>query len=132
MGWIASNAPGLTVLAAGATGIWGAAQWIFAKLAERKKARFETYHGLVKDLTMGDGGPLMADRQAATVYEMRRFPEYYPVSVKILDNLKTFWSESLEKKQGSSALKRELEDSLNFMKRRVSSRLYRCRYSHFW
>ena len=54
----------------------------FSKAHKRlnKDKRFETYHKLIDEFAEGN----KLDRQIAIVFELRRFPEYYPVTKRIL------------------------------------------------
>jgi hypothetical protein len=52
------------------------------KIANKDK-RFEKYHNLIDDFA-GANGTAKLDRQIAIVFELRRFPEYFPVTKRIL------------------------------------------------
>jgi len=129
IGWLTAYSGGVALLVGAVTTLWGAAQWILTKAAERRKLRFDTYHSLVKDLCEGHekGQPPRVDRQAATVFELRRFPEYYPASLRILVNLRSFWGQRLNGDPGFGSLRDEIESGVEFLDRRVSSRFYRLR-----
>jgi len=55
-------------------------------IANRDK-RFEIYHKLI-DIFAGAGGAAMLDRQIAIAFELRRFRDYYPVTIRILTDWK--------------------------------------------
>ena len=81
--------------------------------------KFEIYHDLIGRLVAPAPGlpaPLM-DQQIAATYELRNFPEYYPLSVRILQGLKNAWT------KGSSGFERlfnEMDLSIEYMNDRLS------------
>ncbi len=56
------------------------------KLEQRQKS-FENYHGLVERLATTKS----MDAQTAIIYELRNYPEYKDVSIRILDTYKVKW-----------------------------------------
>lgn len=56
-----------------------------AQKKQNKDKRFKIYHELI-DHFAGANGSAMLDRQIAIIYELRRFPEYYPVTKRILSD----------------------------------------------
>lgn len=81
----------VTVFAATFTAIpviWGAFQFIAIKRAEERARQFAIYHGVIQSLV--ETGTYV-DRQIASVYELRRYPSYYPVTYRILKRLRTIW-----------------------------------------
>tara|TARA_B110000091_G_scaffold210963_1_gene254768 strand:+ start:113 stop:667 length:555 start_codon:yes stop_codon:yes gene_type:complete len=64
-------------------------KYLSQKREEQKDKRFETYHKLIADLVNAPGG--MLDRQIATVFEFRNFPDYFELSKRILTDLKNQW-----------------------------------------
>lgn len=60
-------------------------KYLSQKREEQKDKRFETYHKLVANLVNAPGG--MFDRQIATVFEFRNFPDYFELSGRILTDL---------------------------------------------
>lgn len=54
-----------------------------------KDKRYEIYHELVTTVAGGDGKTqLKLYRQISSVYELRNFPEYFPVTKRILMGIK--------------------------------------------
>lgn len=81
----------VTVVAATFTAIpviWGAFQFIGIKRAEERARQFAIYHGVIQSLV--ETG-IFIDRQIASVYELRRYPSYYPVTYRILKRLRVNW-----------------------------------------
>lgn len=71
---------------------------IFRYLKDKRKddrnKRFENYHKLLDDLLGGQpNSQVKIDRQIAILFELRNFSDYYPVTLRILDNLKNTWKE---------------------------------------
>lgn len=94
--WMTSNSAALGVLLAAAPIAYAVIQFILSRRAEAKRVRFETYHSLIKQLVEREdpGQPMRLDRQTAVVYELRNFKHYYPVTLRILQGLKSDWSGS--------------------------------------
>lgn len=69
-------------------------KFITEKNLKQKDLRFKTYHLLIKDLVEPDKetGKIMLDRQIATCYELRNFPEYFELTRRILNDLFVQWS----------------------------------------
>ncbi len=57
---------------------------------------FEIYHKLLKDLVQPEveNGTMYQDRQVAIVFELKNFKRYYPISEKILKELRKTWINS--------------------------------------
>jgi len=65
----------------------GIVQWMAQRRGQAKKDQFDAYHRLVKELVQGDSTTAettFLDRQMAVVFELRSFPNYYPVTERIL------------------------------------------------
>ena len=101
--WIATNTGPLTLVATVLPVVWAVVQYIQARRAEAKRVRFETYHRLVKELVDHSDARPMIDRQMAVVFELRGFPHYYPVSLRILRGLKDYWSNTPNGELGANA-----------------------------
>jgi hypothetical protein len=55
----------------------------------KRDKRYEIYHELITIISGGDGKiRLRLYRQLSSVYELRNFPEYYPVTKRILRGIK--------------------------------------------
>jgi hypothetical protein len=61
---------------------------------EANQRQFEEYHKFMKQLVVGDEGAVgpHPERQLAVIFELRNFPRYYPITVRILTNLKNLWA----------------------------------------
>ncbi len=71
--------------------------WAVLKFREYlKDKRFKTYHELIDELVNEQLQPdrtIKLDRQIAIIFELRNFPSYYPVTTRILTDLKDEWKE---------------------------------------
>lgn len=86
--------------------------WAIIKFREYlKDKRFKTYHELIDELVNETRNPdkvIKLDRQIAIIFELRNFIDYYPVTKRILTDLKDLWKEQ------PRAIK-EIEITLNFI-----------------
>ena len=65
--------------------------FIWNKVIEARRHRFETFHALLGNVIRGRGDKPFVDEQAAALYELRRYTNYYPVLKRILPGLKEHW-----------------------------------------
>ena len=83
--WVTDNNGPLGFILALTTAASALYHYISIKRSEERARRFSSYHQLVEALNgNGAGGAPYIDRQIAVVYEMRNFPEYYPVTLRVL------------------------------------------------
>ncbi len=70
--------------------------WSLYKFSEYlRDKRFDRYHSLIKELVDEQIEPdkvKKLHRQIAVVFELRNFPSYFPVSKRILQDLKNSWT----------------------------------------
>lgn len=95
--------------------------WAVLKFREYlKDKRFKTYHELIDELVNEQRQPdraIKLDRQIAIIFELRNFPGYYPVTKRILADLKDLWGEQ------PRAIK-EIELTLDFISRNWLARMW--------
>ncbi|MFJ4386988.1 hypothetical protein ACIP02_22005 [Pseudomonas sp. NPDC089408] len=90
--WISDNNGALAFLLALGVAGCGLYHYISIKRSEERGRRFSSYHELVEALNGdGKGGSPYIDRQITVVYEMRNFPEYYPVTLRLLKRSLERW-----------------------------------------
>lgn len=86
--------------------------WAIIKFKEYlKDKRFKTYHELIDELVNETRNPdrvIKLDRQIAIIFELRNFVDYYPVTKRILIDLKSLWKKQLR-------ATREIEITLDFI-----------------
>ena len=82
-------------------------KYLFDRKLQLQDARFKIYHGLIKSLVepelqeenvidektglVCNKYGKMEDRQIATIFELRNFPEYFEITERILRKLKVQW-----------------------------------------
>jgi len=115
--WLTSNATGIGVLVAAVTFVWSAIQFIVVRRKEQKAHEFEAFHRLIKELVSPDAGTqsTWVDRQMAAVFELRHFPRYYEVTLRILTGLREQWGKLPEPK---SRLLDEIDLTLQYITKR--------------
>lgn len=75
----------LAVIVAVVVSVIGFAHYISVRRSEERGKQYDRYHKLLDDLNANVRGDApFIDRQIAVVFELRNFPEYYPVSLRIL------------------------------------------------
>jgi hypothetical protein len=94
MQWIDSNKELIGLVIAAIPIVWGILQYLLQKRTELKDARFETYHKVIQRIVESEdpGRSVKLDRQLASIFELRKFPEYYEPSIRIIDGLKLSWA----------------------------------------
>ena len=75
--------------------IFSSWRYVSDRRSQLRQQRFENYHSLVSDLVEGKKGQQAPrlDSQIAVVYELRNYREYREVSIRILEGLKSVWSD---------------------------------------
>lgn len=90
---------------------------IFKYLQDKRKQernnRFNNYHKLIDDLLGLDKIPKL-DRQMVIVFELRRFPEYFPVTKRVIKSLRQTWTEADLRILNELELTEEYIDSSKF------------------
>ena len=92
--WLSQYVVGLCVVGAVISFIWSALRVTSDRHREMQFMEFETYHRLIKELVMPDPGSKKTwlHRQVVIVYELRNFPRYYDITLKVLRDLKAAWA----------------------------------------
>jgi len=96
--------------------------WALLKLREYlKDKRFRTYHELIDWLVNETSNPdrvIKLDRQIAIIFELRNFTGYYPVTKRILIDLKELWNTQ-------PRATKEIDLTLDFISQNCMIRIYR-------
>jgi hypothetical protein len=94
LNWLTSNATALAILLAALTFVWPVVQFILVRRKEQQAHEFEAFHRLIKELVSPDPDTksIWIDRQMAAIFELRHFPRYYEVTIRILNGLREKWS----------------------------------------
>lgn len=110
----------ITILPVIAAGIWAVLKFN----QQLKDKRFKIYHELVDDLVNEQKQPdrkMKLDRQVAIIFELRNYPSYYPVSKRILVELREYWAHE-------PRLIKEIDLTLEFITARWPLKVWR----RFW
>lgn len=77
--FLGSNTGSVTIIVVLIAGIWQYCKY-------QKEWNFKNYHSLIKKLNQSDtpGEAIKLYRQIAIVYELRKYPRYFPVTKRIL------------------------------------------------
>ena len=91
-------------------------QYLGQRRVEEKDKRFNNYHRLIKELVSPDSQSqvIMIDRQIAVIFELRNYSDYYELSKRILEDLKTIW----QPHESSARLINEIELTLRYIDNR--------------
>ena len=91
--------------------VWQSTQFFLTRSSDARNRQFEAYHRLIKELVQpSEGGNTYVDRQCAVVFELRRFKDYRPVTIRILCGLREEWQ---AKGNLHPRLAKELELTIN-------------------
>lgn len=96
--WIGANADALAIvvpiLGAVGSALWAFLSYIDLKKREVREKQLQLYHDLVRKLVSPPAGSNMKlDSQIAIVYELTNFPDYFPLTARILEGLRREWIE---------------------------------------
>ena len=87
--------------------------WAVLKFREATKdKRFQTYHDLIDQMVNEQRNidrAIKLDRQIAVIFELRNFSNYYPLTQRILTDLKITWKDP--------RIVREIDLTLDFISR---------------
>src|SRR5450432_1675589 len=90
--WIFSHGVNVGALGAAIAFAFSVYQFLSVRKRESYEREFNGYHSLIERLVSGEKGTPFLDRQIATVFELRHFPRYYEITVRILQGLRKEWS----------------------------------------
>ena len=99
-------------------------RYLNAKKKEQKRINFENFHEkMIRKISniQGDAG---LDEQIAVIYDLRRFPEYYSVSKRILSDLIEWWKVQIKDKPHFERLIKEANFTLEFINMNYLMRYY--------
>lgn len=80
---------------------FSAFRYVSLRRDELKNQRYERYHLLLRNISNGadSDGQLKLVSQRAFIYELRHFPEYKVLTVRLLESLIDEWRENDDKKE---------------------------------
>ena len=125
--WMNDNAGALGLIFIVIPLAWTIWQYLRLKRQELRAERFKTYHELVKQLVEQEekGKPLMLDRQLAVVFELRRFPEYFEPSLRIIKGLRQGWSENDGSEDKKNRLLEEMDTTIKHIDKKSNKWIHR-------
>ncbi|WFC61507.1 hypothetical protein EWH21_07140 [Pseudomonas sp. REST10] len=90
---------------------FSAYRYVSLRKDELKNQRYERYHLLLRNISQGQDtdGPLKLVSQRAFIYELRHFPEYKHLTIRLLQSLLTEWQEDAGK---SEKLNYEIQETI--------------------
>lgn len=93
LNFIKDNQIQIYVLGVTITFLFGVYKFYIRRKTELYWKEFEIYHKLLKDLVQPEveNGSIYLDRQIAIIFELKNFKRYYPISEKILKELRKTW-----------------------------------------
>jgi hypothetical protein len=118
--WVQQHAVSLGLMGSFIVGLFPLYQYLSTKHTENKNNEFSNYHRLVGDLV--DPATPRLDRQIAVVYELRNFKNYFSVSIRILEGVKTSWSRTPTTPDLPRIIK-EIDLAVLFMKQELGNSL---------
>jgi hypothetical protein len=97
---------------------FSAHRWLAIRETELKAERFQTYHRLVHNISVGasEHGAMRLASQLAYIFELRNFSEYAPLTEKILSLLRKDWDEREEGGKKQELLK-SIDETSAFLQR---------------
>lgn len=93
-------------------------QFVSTKKQEQRQINFKKFHEDIVAKLSNQDGETGLDQQVAVVFELRNFPEYFPVSLRILKDLQINWME--KNKTSNNDLGRlieEADETINYIKK---------------
>lgn len=103
----------ISVIGAAIAFAWSVVQFFSVRTREARFREFETFHKLIKELT--EATNTNNYRQIAVLFELRFYPRYYPVTLRILKSTKEH-DDSLP--NTSSVMIEEVNILISFIERR--------------
>ncbi|MDI3431044.1 hypothetical protein QLG02_11965 [Aeromonas sp. V90_14] len=90
---------------------FSAYRYVSLRKDELKNQRYERYHLLLRNISQGydAGGPLKLVSQRAFIYELRHFPEYKYLTIRLLESLLSEWQEDTVK---NTKLSYEIQETI--------------------
>ena len=93
---------------------FSAHRYLRIRSAEIKQQRFKNYHYLIDELVGAvKGENIKLDSQIVKAYELRNYPDYRELSIRILEGLEQTW----EKEPKNERLLKEISISLSKLKK---------------
>lgn len=86
-------------------------KYLKSRRFEFHQKTFNNYHKIIQILVQPTDGGIFLDRQVAAIFELRNFPDYYPVTQRILGALRDQWNQP----PGNPRLINEIDLTMNYI-----------------
>lgn len=116
-----TNNGAIAILITVAVSLYKFFQYLNIKLDELREKKFKHYHDdLIKKLVQSENKDenIKLDRQIAIIYELKNFPEYFPVSKRILEG----WIIKSDDKEMPERIKNEAKIAIKYMNKNIIAR----------
>lgn len=91
--------------------VYPATRYVRIRSLDRHQRGFENYHRLIRDLATG-GEQIRLASQTAIIFELRNYPKYAAVSLRILRALQEEWT-----REGKTRHSTEMDLTLSYLER---------------
>jgi hypothetical protein len=91
MFWLIEHQAAIAIVLSVAALSWQFVQFVITHNSDAKTRQFEAYHRLIKELVKPEDGSTYVDRQCAAIFELVRFKQYRPLTIRILSGLREDW-----------------------------------------
>lgn len=120
MNFFSTNTAALGIFGAAVAFIWSVIQFVLVRMRDEKHREFEIYHRLIKELVSPDpeSKSIWIDRQAAVIFELRRFKRYHEFTLRTLLGLQKKWSNDPE--FTFPRLLEELDLTIEYIRRKLT------------
>lgn len=124
--WLNDNASPLGLIFVVIPLVWSVWQYLSMKRQELRMERFRIYHDLIKQLVEREEAdkPKMLDRQMAIFFEMRRFPEYFEPSLRIVEGLRDGWADNYGPEDKRNRLMAEMDATIEHIRKKFNKCTY--------
>jgi len=99
-------------------------QYLYTKKREQDQINFERFHEKIIRKIANRDAKTGLDEQIAVIFDLKRFPEYYPVSKRILTDLKDWWKPQLKENPHFSRLIKEADETIKYINKKCFERLW--------
>ena len=115
--WLLSHGVSATAVGTAIAFVFSVYQFLSVRKHESRQREFDQYHALIEKLVSQRHGQthIFLDQQIAVVFELRNFPRYFDVTERILDGLRTEWTQRKDWANYDRLLQ-ELNLTLKFIK----------------
>jgi hypothetical protein len=109
-------------------------QYLNSKKQEQRQINLINFHEkIIRKISNRDpNANIGLEEQVAVIFELRNFPEYSPVIVRMLTDCIVRWEEEIIKYPHYKSLIAEAKETMNFFSRNFISRFFNKLYYHYF